>query len=80
VADRRCPEPLDERKFRLSDRQWEELEDIATEVASPGFLTITGSDCQRAHFRYHSVRFHGNGGAEQDASKPTGRALNGVRS
>jgi hypothetical protein len=29
-------------KIPLSDRQWEELEDIATEVASPGFSPSPG--------------------------------------
>jgi len=56
-------------KIPLSDRQWEELEGIATDVASPGFSPSPGQIASvLLTLSLRSLRR--NEGTDQDATKP----------
>ncbi|MFO7907635.1 MAG: hypothetical protein ACQESR_26545 [Planctomycetota bacterium] len=64
-------------KIPLSDRQWEELEDIATDVASPGFSPSPGQIASvLISLSLRSLR--GKEGADQSASEQQTRALDGA--
>lgn len=64
-------------KIPLSDDQWKKLEDIATEVASPGFSPSPGQIAS-VLISLSLRSLHGNGGAGQDATEPQTGALDSI--
>jgi hypothetical protein len=64
-------------KIPLSDRQWEELEDIATEVASPGFSPSPGQIAS-VLISLSLRSLHGNGGHDSDTTNLQPQAADGV--